>query len=84
MPCRVFFHIRTVDGTSDEDDVGADFPSRGAAIMEAEALAQDMLLDATRTGDNVKIFIDVADERGRVVRRLNCSGPIEVRGSTAA
>ena len=81
MP-RFFFHIRTVDGTSEEDDVGADFPSHGAAIREAEALARDMRLDATRTGDNVKIFIDVADERGRIVQRLDCSGPIEVRGST--
>ena len=83
MP-RFFFHIRTVDGTSEEDDVGADFPSDGAAIMEAEALAREILLDATRTGDNVKIFIDVADERGRTVLRLDCSGAIEISGSTRA
>jgi hypothetical protein len=83
MP-RFFFHIRTVNGTSEEDDVGADFPSDTAAIMEAEALAREILLDATRTGDNVKIFIDVADERGRIVLRLDCSGAIEIRGSTRA
>ena len=76
MP-RFFFHIQTVDGVNEEDDVGADFPTEQAAIVEAQALADQMMLDATKAHHNVKQIIEVSDNRGNMVIRLDCTSAIE-------
>jgi hypothetical protein len=78
MP-RFFFHIRTVDGFNEEDDVGADFPNQADAVAEAHALAKELMADATVAGHNVQHHIEVADENGNQVIRLDCSAVIEAK-----
>jgi hypothetical protein len=78
---RFFFHVQTVDGVSEEDEIGADFPSEKAAIQEAEALAHEMMVDATKAGHNVKTFIEVANAHGHTILRLDCTAAIEARAT---
>jgi len=77
---RFFFHIRSVNGVSEEDDIGVAFSSQKDAIQEATALAHELMLDATKTGHNVKTFIEVADERGHIIVRLECTSAIQATG----
>ena len=79
---RFFFHVRTIDGVSEEDNVGADFPSEKAAIQEAKALAHEIMVDATKSGHNVKTCVEVADTRGNTILRLDCTAAIEARIET--
>jgi hypothetical protein len=72
MP-RFFFHIQTIDGASEEDDVGAHFASERDAIEEARALANELMLDATRARHNVKQVIEVADAHGNTIIRIDCT-----------
>ena len=74
---RFFFHIRSVNGVSEEDDFGADFASQKDAVQEATALAHEMMLDATKTGHDVKTFVEVADEHGHIIVRLDCTSAIQ-------
>jgi hypothetical protein len=78
MP-RFFFHIQTVDGVNEEDDVGADFPNEADAVAEARVLAKELMTDAAVAGHNVQHHIEVADENGNQVIRLDCSAVIEAR-----
>jgi dihydroxyacetone kinase DhaKLM complex PTS-EIIA-like component DhaM len=72
-----FFNVQTIDGVNEEDTVGADFPTVEEAVAEAETLANEMMLDATKARHNVKQIIEVADERGNVILRLDCSAAIQ-------
>jgi len=74
---RFFFHIQTVDGASEEDDIGADFPSESAAIQEAEALAEQLTIDATKAGNRLKTFIEVANDQGDTILLLDCTAAIQ-------
>jgi hypothetical protein len=76
MP-RFYFHIQVVDGVREEDDIGADFPNETAAIAEATALADEMMVAATKADHNVTTCIDVTDESGNSVLRLDCTAAIQ-------
>ena len=76
MP-RFYFHIQVVNGVCEEDDVGADFPSEVVAIAEAEALAHDMMVAATKADHRLTTFIEVTDENGNSVLRLDCTAAIQ-------
>jgi hypothetical protein len=76
MP-RFYFHIQVVDGVREQDDVGADFPSEAAAIAEATAFADAMMVAATKADHNVTTCIDVTDERGNPVLRVDCTAAIQ-------
>jgi hypothetical protein len=43
-----FFNVQTIDSVNEEDTVGADFPTVEEAVAEAETLANEMMLDATK------------------------------------
>jgi hypothetical protein len=75
MP-RFYFHIQIVDGLCEEDDIGADFPSEAAAVAEANALAHEMMVDATKADHNVRTYIEVTNESGNLVLRLDCTAAI--------
>jgi dihydroxyacetone kinase DhaKLM complex PTS-EIIA-like component DhaM len=72
MP-RFFFHIQTINGVNEEDNVGADFASERDAIEEARALANELMLDAARARHNVKQVIEVADAHGNTIIRIDCT-----------
>jgi hypothetical protein len=78
MP-RFFFHIQTVGGANEEDVVGADFPNEADAVAEARALAKELMTEATVAGHNVQHHIEVADENGNQIIRLDCSTAIETK-----
>jgi Domain of unknown function (DUF6894) len=78
MP-RFFFHVQTVDGVNEQDDVGAEFSNETDAVAEARALARELMTDATVAGHNVRHHIEVADENGNQVIRLDCSATIEAK-----
>jgi len=80
MP-RFYFHIQTIDGLNEEDEVGIVFRSKADAIREAGVLADEMLLEAAKARHNVKHVIEVMDENREVVTRLDCTNVINARSS---
>jgi len=80
MP-RFYFHIQTIDGLNEEDDVGAVFRSEEDAIRETGDLANQMMLDATKARHHVKHVIEVMDENRKVLARLDCTAAIDAEPS---
>jgi hypothetical protein len=77
MP-RFYFHIQTIDGENEEDTVGAEFPTEEEAIAEAQALANELMLDAAKAGHDVKQLIEVTNASGDMIVHLDCSSAIKV------
>jgi hypothetical protein len=76
---RFYFHIETLDGHYEQDDVGADFASEDAAIQEATALAYELMRDATQAGHDSKNYVEVADEHGNIVVRLDGTAAVSAQ-----
>ena len=74
---RYYFHIHTMNGHSEVDDVGCDFPSEALAIDEARRLAQELTLESVKVGSELRHTVEVADESGRPVIRLD--GHVEIK-----
>jgi hypothetical protein len=80
MP-RFYFHVQTIDGLNEEDEVGIVFRSEADAIREAGVLADEMMLEAAKARHNVKHVIEVMDENRKVLTRLDCTAAINARPS---
>jgi hypothetical protein len=78
MP-RFFFHVQTIDGVTDKDDIGTDFSSEADAVLEAQALAKELMTDATLAGHTVEHHIHVTDADGKPVVCLDCTTAIETK-----
>jgi hypothetical protein len=77
MP-RYFFHIMGSNGIIDRDFDGYEFSDVEGAREEAHKLANELIFDALADGTNAREIIEVADEAGRVVLRLECAGMEEL------
>lgn len=78
MP-RFYFHIQTIDGLIEEDEVGAVFRSEEDALREASDLANEMMLDAMKAHHNVRHVVEVMDENRKVLKRLDCTAAINAK-----
>lgn len=69
---RLYLHIRLPDGTVLLDPDGQEFDSQAAARAEAEASARELMADALRAGESLRVdrVFEVADEDGQVQLRV--------------
>jgi hypothetical protein len=77
---RYYFHIHIENGGSEVDDVGCDFSSEALAITEARRLAEELTLESVKVGSKLRHTIEVADESGRQVIRLDGQAEIKETG----
>jgi hypothetical protein len=77
---RYYFHIHVVDGASEVDEVGADFPSEALAINEARNLARELLAESVKIGSKFTQRVEVTDQAGRSIIRLD--GDVELKESS--
>jgi hypothetical protein len=71
-----FFHTKTIDGVIEEDTVGAPFDSKDEAIREAEDYVRGVMQDAVNGSETVEHFIEVTDEQGNTIVKLDCKTTI--------
>jgi hypothetical protein len=71
MP-RFYFHIRTINGHSEEDEVGATYATTEDAVNEAQELAKELTLDSAKGGTPARHIVDVADEAGNRIICIDC------------
>jgi hypothetical protein len=76
---RHYFHIHVADGASEVDEVGADFPNEALAINEARNLARELMAEAVKIGSKLTQLVEVTDQTGRKIIRLD--GYVELRES---
>jgi len=74
---RYYFHVYVVDGRTEVDDIGADFPSEAVAINEARSLVREMMEEAVSAGSSLKQHIEVTDGSGRTIVLLDGRTEIE-------
>jgi hypothetical protein len=67
---RYFFHVHVIDGESQVDDIGADFPSDARAIEEARKFVRDIMVEAAEGGTCLTYIVEVTDPTGRSIVRL--------------
>jgi uncharacterized protein DUF6894 len=79
---RYYFHLHIVDGRSEVDDIGADFPSDAIAINEARNLAEEISAEAVRRGSKLEQVIEVTDQGGHTILLLKGEVKIEETRST--
>ena len=77
-----FFHTKTIDGVIEEDTVGAPFDSKDQAIREAEDYVRGVMQDAVKGSETVEHIVEVTDEQGNTVVRLDCKTTILREGET--
>lgn len=78
---RYYFHIHTMNGRCEVDEVGCDFPSEALAVNEARRLAQELTLESVKVGSERRHTVEVADESGRPIIRLD--GHVEIKVTSA-
>ena len=64
---RYFFHVHVIDGESQVDDIGADFPSDARAIDDAHKFVRDIMVEAAEGGTCLTYVVEVTD------RQVDCS-----------
>lgn len=78
---RYYFHIHVVNGVTEKDVIGAEFKSPHDAIIEARALADEIVRDAEGAGERLIIIVEVTDSSGRTLSRIDATaggGSVEV------
>jgi hypothetical protein len=71
-----YFHTKTIDGVIEEDTLGAPFDNKDQAIREAEDYVRGVMEDAVKGSQPVEHIIEVTDEQGNVVIKLDCKTTI--------
>ena len=75
-----FFHTKTIDGVIEEDTIGAPFDTKDQAIREAEGYVRGVMQDAVKGSETVEHIIEVTDEQGKTVVKLDCKTAIVREG----
>jgi hypothetical protein len=76
MP-KFYFHVQTVNGGVEEDTIGAEFDNEQQAIMEAKGFARDLMHEAAAHGETVEHVIEVIDEAGHIIVRLQYRATVQ-------
>jgi len=72
-----YFHVRTVDGTIEEDTVGAEFMNADQAVREAEQFARELRREAAESAESVEHTIEVTDARGARVIAISYRATVQ-------
>jgi hypothetical protein len=75
---RYYFHIHVIDGVSKLDEWGAELASEQAAIEAALRLARELSTAALSQGEDTKYSVELMDEVGRSIVRLDGHADIKV------
>lgn len=75
-----FFHTKTIDGVIEEDTMGVPFDNKDQAIREAEDYVRGVMQDAVKGSETVEHIIEVTDEQGNTVVKLDCKTAITREG----
>jgi hypothetical protein len=77
-PCRAISSHHGKQRIIDRDFDGYEFSDVEATREEAHKLASELIFDALADGTNAREIIEVTDEAGRVVLRLECAAMEEL------